>query len=76
LEATRRIVARRSDATQRLCIIAMSANATAGAVVIAATAVVHSLTVVTRSTGDFLNFGVRLFNPFPSTTPEAPRCRS
>jgi len=31
---------------------------------IAATAVVHSLTVVTRNTGDFSGFGVKLFNPF------------
>jgi toxin FitB len=34
---------------------------------IAATAVVHSLTVVTRNTGDFADFGVKLFNPFLPT---------
>ena len=31
---------------------------------IAATALVHDLTLVTRNTGDFLSFGVRLLNPF------------
>lgn len=31
---------------------------------IAATAKVHKLTVVTRNTGDFAGFGVALFNPF------------
>ena len=35
---------------------------------IAATALVHRLTVVTRNVGDFANFGVTLLNPF-----EAPR---
>ena len=38
---------------------------------IAATAVVHSLTLVTRNTGDFSEFGVQLFNPFLPTSPEA-----
>ena len=33
---------------------------------IAATAKVHGLTVVTRNTGDFKSFGVPLFNPFKS----------
>ncbi|MCY4582423.1 MAG: type II toxin-antitoxin system VapC family toxin [Chloroflexi bacterium] len=32
---------------------------------IAATAIVHRLTVVTRNTSDFLRFGVDLFNPWP-----------
>ena len=31
---------------------------------IAATAKVHQLTVVTRNTADFAGFGVALFNPF------------
>ncbi len=31
---------------------------------IAATALVHNLTVVTRNTGDFIPTGVRLFNPW------------
>lgn len=31
---------------------------------IAAVATVHGLTVVTRNTGDFAGFGVRLLNPF------------
>lgn len=31
---------------------------------IAATALVHNLTIVTRNTRDFLPFGVRLFNPW------------
>lgn len=31
---------------------------------IAATAVVHRLTVVTRNVGDFAHFGVKLLNPF------------
>ena len=34
---------------------------------IAATAKVHGLTVVTRNTSDFKSFGVPLFNPFKST---------
>jgi len=38
---------------------------------IAATAVVHSLTVVTRNTGDFSDFGVKLFNPFLQAAPGA-----
>lgn len=33
---------------------------------IAATALVHELTVVTRNTSDFESFGVRLINPFVS----------
>lgn len=32
---------------------------------IAATAIVHRLTVVTRNTGDFSQFGVELHNPWP-----------
>ncbi len=36
---------------------------------IAATAAVHSLTVVTRNVTDFSEFGVRLFNPFVATPP-------
>jgi hypothetical protein len=35
---------------------------------IAATAKVHKLIVVTRNTPDFLNFGVRLFNPFDGSS--------
>ena len=35
---------------------------------IAATAVVHGLTVVTRNTRDFEAFGVALFNPFDADT--------
>jgi hypothetical protein len=31
---------------------------------IAATALVHDLTIVTRNAGDFAPFGVRLLNPF------------
>ena len=38
---------------------------------IAATATVHSLTVVTRNVRDFSDFGVKLFNPFAPTPPEA-----
>ncbi len=38
---------------------------------IAATATVHSLTVVTRNVRDFSGFGVKLFNPFAPTTPKA-----
>lgn len=33
---------------------------------IAATALVHNLTVVTRNVGDFEAFGVKVFNPFES----------
>lgn len=36
---------------------------------IAATALVHSLTVVTRNVADFSEFEVKLFNPFAITTP-------
>jgi hypothetical protein len=32
---------------------------------IAAVAVVHRLTVVTRNVGDFKPFGVAILNPFP-----------
>ena len=38
---------------------------------IAATATVHSLTVVTRNVRDFSEFGVKLLNPFGSTPSEA-----
>lgn len=38
---------------------------------IAATATVHSLTVVTRNVRDFSEFGVKLLNPFAPTPPEA-----
>ncbi len=38
---------------------------------IAATATVHSLTVVTRNVRDFSGFGVKLLDPFASTPPEA-----
>lgn len=38
---------------------------------IAATATVHSLTVVTRNVGDFSEFGVKLFNPFVPTPGDA-----
>lgn len=34
---------------------------------IAATAVVHKLTVVTRNVGDFVHFDVRLLNPFEAS---------
>ena len=34
---------------------------------IAATAIVHDLTVVTRNVGDFTHFDVRLLNPFEAT---------
>lgn len=36
---------------------------------IAATAAVHSLTVVTRNVNDFSEFGVKLFNPFIAAPP-------
>lgn len=36
---------------------------------IAATALVHSLTVATRNVADFSEFGVKLFNPFDTATP-------
>lgn len=36
---------------------------------IAATAIVHSLTVVTRNVADFSGFGVALFNPFEAAKP-------
>lgn len=36
---------------------------------IAATALVHDLTVVTRNTADFKGTGVRVMNPFVSATP-------
>jgi predicted nucleic acid-binding protein len=36
---------------------------------IAATALVHDLTVVTRNTADFEGSGVRVVNPFVSATP-------
>ena len=39
---------------------------------IAATATVHSLTVVTRNVRDFTDFGVKLLNPFGPTPSEAP----
>ena len=39
---------------------------------IAATATVHALTVVTRNVRDFTDFGVKLLNPFALTPPEAP----
>lgn len=35
---------------------------------IAATAIINDLIVVTRNVGDFYGFGVRLLNPFDSTT--------
>ena len=38
--------------------------ATAGDAMIAATALVHELTVATRNTKDFLDFGVPLLDPF------------
>lgn len=34
---------------------------------IAATAIVHNLTVVTRNVSDFTDFGVRFLNPFDTT---------
>ena len=34
---------------------------------IAATAIVHDLTIVTRNVGDFAHFHVRLLNPFETT---------
>ena len=34
---------------------------------VAATAMVHSLTVVTRDIADFSSFGVKLLNPFETT---------
>jgi predicted nucleic acid-binding protein len=37
---------------------------------IAAIALLHELTVVTRNTADFLGTGVRLFNPFESSPEE------
>ena len=37
---------------------------------IAATALVHDLSVVTRNTADFESFGVRLINPFMKPTTE------
>jgi len=36
---------------------------------IAATARVHGLTVVTRNTGDFKGFGVPVLNPFAPFSP-------
>jgi predicted nucleic acid-binding protein len=36
---------------------------------IAATALVHGMTVATRNTADFLQTGVQLFNPWDSTRP-------
>ncbi len=38
---------------------------------IAATATVHALTVVTRNVRDFTDFGVKLLNPFALTPPGA-----
>ncbi len=38
---------------------------------IAATATVHALTVVTRNVRDFSDFGVKLLNPFALTPPAA-----
>jgi predicted nucleic acid-binding protein len=38
--------------------------------IIAATALMHNLTVVTRNVSDFLPTGVRVLNPFESTTKE------
>ena len=38
---------------------------------IAATAIVHSLTVVTRNVADFSEFGVKLMNPFETTQPDS-----
>jgi predicted nucleic acid-binding protein len=35
---------------------------------IAATAIVHGLTVVSRNVSDFERFGVRVFNPFSPST--------
>ena len=40
---------------------------------IAATATVHKLTVVTRNVADFAAFKVPVFNPFTSPLPAAPR---
>lgn len=43
---------------------------------IAATALIHDLTLVTRNTADFARTGVRLLDPFVATTPPAaPRRR-
>ena len=40
---------------------------------IAATAMVHSLTVVTRNVTDFSSFGVKLLNPFETQPVESRR---
>lgn len=55
-----------ADATGRLMARSRMSGRTIGAMdlMIAATAIVHGLTVVTRNTWDFEALGVRLFNPW------------
>lgn len=43
---------------------------------IAATALVHKLTVVTRNVGDFKRFGVPMLNPFPVNASHRAQIRS
>lgn len=43
---------------------------------IAATAVVHQLTVVTRNVGDFADFNVSVLNPFETTRADPPSASS